>query len=559
MTTIPTDAIEVSDSYIVEEPMPTTLFPETAQAIAETQPRFLDRARTIAPLNYSRWLIPPAALAIHLSIGQVYAFSVFKPYLEHRFGVSHTAIGWIFSIAILMLGLSAAFAGTWVERVGPRRAMALSTVLWVTGFLVGSLGIMTGQLWLLYLGYGVIGGMGLGIGYVSPVSTLIKWFPDRPGMATGLAIMGFGGGAAVAAPLTTLLLQRFGRNLPHTATGLLDTAHLGDVAPSVIANAVVPTFLVLGAIYLLVMVLGLICIRIPAKGWNPPGWTPADAPQSALISTSNVSARNAIRTPQFWLLWVIMFVNITAGISIVENAASMIGGIFPAMAAVAAGYVGLNSLFNMAGRFGWSSLSDKVGRKTVYVMYLGVGALAFALMSFVGATAVPVFVLISILILSFYGGGFATLPAYIRDLFGGYQVSAIHGRVLTAWSAAGIAGPLITNALADRREHEGISGLALYTVSLRVMAVLLVLGFIANLLIRPVAAKFHEPEAAPIVGGIPDGHGGFIDPAAVAGSSYNGAGFGLPRWVPMLLWALVGGGMAYGLWQTILKAISLFH
>lgn len=517
-------------------------------------PRFLDRARTIAPLSYSRWLIPPAALAIHLSIGQVYAFSVFKPFLEARFGVSHTAIGWIFSIAILMLGLSAAFAGTWVERVGPRKAMALSTVFWVTGFLVGSLGIFTGHLWLLYLGYGVIGGMGLGIGYVSPVSTLIKWFPDRPGMATGLAIMGFGGGAAVAAPLTTWLLHRFGSALPAAD-------HLSEVAPSTIANAVVPTFLVLGGIYALVMVLGLICIRIPAKGWKPTGWQPSDAPSSAMISTANVSAKNAIRTPQFWLLWVIMFVNITAGISIVENATLMIGNFFPAMVAVAAGYVGLNSLFNMAGRFGWSSLSDKVGRKTVYVLYLGVGAVAFALMSFVGASAVWVFVLISVLILSFYGGGFATLPAYIRDLFGGYQVSAIHGRVLTAWSAAGIAGPLITNALVDRREAAGIEGVGLYSTSLRVMAVLLVLGFVANLLIRPVAARWHEPDAAPIVGGIPDGHGGFIAPDAAgnSGSVGRASGYGLPTWVPVLLWVLVGGGMAYGLWQTVLKAISLFH
>ena len=548
--------VDASGGVLVENPLAVTdlagLSDGYAGGFADAhvgvaKPGFLDRARTIAPASYNRWLIPPAALAVHLAIGQVYAFSVFKPYLETRFDVAHTAIGWIFSIAIMMLGLSAAFAGTWVEKVGPRKAMALSTVLWVSGFAVGSLGIATGQLWLLYLGYGVIGGMGLGVGYVSPVSTLIKWFPDRPGMATGLAIMGFGGGAAVAAPLTTHLLARFNPAL---------SALTADSSAADITATVVPTFLTLGAIYLVVMVLGLICIRIPAKGWRPDGWVPPVAQANSLISDNNVSARNAIRTPQFWLLWVIMFVNITAGISIVENATLMIGNFFPAMVAVAAGYVGLNSLFNMGGRFGWSSLSDRIGRKTVYVLYLGVGALAFVLMSLVGGSAVWMFILLSALILSFYGGGFATLPAYIRDLFGGYQVSAIHGRVLTAWSAAGIAGPLITNALVDRSEAAGIEGVALYTVSLRVMAVLLLIGFVANLLIKPVAAKWHEREALADAAGVVSGSATMTTGSAGVGA---GRGYGLPAWVPVLLWTLVGGGMAYGLWMTALKAISLFR
>ena len=518
---------------------------------------FLERSRIIAPLQYSRWLIPPAALAIHLSIGQVYALSVFKPLLEARFNVHHSAIGWIFSIAILMLGLSAAFAGTWVEKVGPRKAMALSTLLWVTGFLVGSIGIATGQLWLLYLGYGVIGGMGLGIGYVSPVSTLIKWFPDRPGMATGLAIMGFGGGAAVAAPLSTALLNHFSR----TWTAANPDAALSVMPPAELSHVVVMTFLTLAAIYLCVMVLGLICIRIPAPGWKPEGWEPKPVAANSLISHNNVSARSAIRTPQFWLLWIIMFVNITAGISIVENASIMIGNYFPMLiAGGAAGYVGLNSLFNMGGRFGWSSLSDKVGRKNVYIMYLGVGALLFVALSFLHVTTMWVFLAISALILSFYGGGFATLPAYIKDLFGGYQVSAIHGRVLTAWSAAGIAGPLITNTLIDRREAAGIEGPALYAVSLRVMAVLLLIGFVANLLMRPVAARWHEPDvAAPAPGAIPDGHGGYILPDPATGTARFTGGVGLPRIVPTILWILVGGGLAYGLFQTVLKALHLFN
>jgi len=521
-----------------------SLEPQAKQSFLSRPLSFLDRSRIIAPASYSRWLIPPAALAIHLSIGQVYALSVFKPLFEARFNVAHTAVGWIFSIAILMLGLSAAFAGTWVERVGPRKAMALSTVLWVSGFLIGSLGIASGHLWLLYLGYGVIGGMGLGIGYVSPVSTLIKWFPDRPGMATGLAIMGFGGGAAVAAPLSTALLNRFSAGWDLSVAG-----------PQQISRVVVLTFLALAAIYLVIMVLGLICIRIPAPGWKPAGWEPKEPAANSLISHNNVSAKSAIRTPQFWLLWVIMFVNITAGISVVENASIMIGNYFPALiAGGAAGYVGLNSLFNMGGRFGWSSLSDKVGRKNVYIMYLGLGAVLFLALSFLHVTTMWAFLAISALILSFYGGGFATLPAYIKDLFGGYQVSAIHGRVLTAWSAAGIAGPLITNTLIDRREAAGLEGPALYAVSLRVMATLLIIGFVANLLIRPVAAKWHE-DVAPIPGAVPDGHGGWVAPNAADAAA---VGVGLPRAVPIILWILVGGGLAYGIFETVLKALHLF-
>lgn len=432
----------------------------------------LDKSRTVAAPGYNRWLVPPAALAVHLSIGQVYAFSVFKNPLLDRFGSSHTSIAVIFSIAIVMLGLSAAFGGKWMERNGPRKAMALSATFWVTGFLVASLGVATNQLWIVYLGYGVIGGMGLGIGYISPVSTLIKWFPDRPGLATGLAIMGFGGGAMLASPLTNWLLERYADE------------------PQ---DAIVPTMLTLASVYAVLMTCGAAVIRVPAPGWRPAGYVPSQR-KGAMQSHADVRVGNAVRTPQFYLLWIVLFCNVTAGIGILEQAAPMIQDFFPQItAATAAGFVGLLSLANMGGRFGWSTLSDKVGRKRTYVMYLGVGALLYAGLASFGSSAVGLFVALTFLIVSFYGGGFATVPAYLKDLFGQLEVGAIHGRLLTAWSAAGIAGPLIVNAIADARSADGVTGADLYLPSLVVMCGVLVVGFAANALVRAVSARFHEP------------------------------------------------------------------
>ncbi len=443
---------------------------------------FLDRERTIAPAGYSRWLIPPAALAVHLSIGQVYAFSVFNLPLAASFELGDRLgpIANIFSIAIVMLGLSAAFGGTWVERNGPRKAMALSAVCWVTGFLVGALGVSTGQLWLVYLGYGFIGGIGLGIGYISPVSTLIKWFPDRPGLATGIAIMGFGGGALVASPLSTALLQRYSTQ-ESTADGI------------------VPTFLTLAAIYAVMMSLGAWVIRVPARGWAPQGWTPAED-AAPLRTTANVSAANAIKTRPFWLLWIILFCNVTAGIGILAQASPMVQAFFDlgdaaAAAAAAGGFVGVLSLCNMGGRILWSSTSDVVGRKVIYTVYLGVGAALYLLVALFGTTSIALFVLLTGVILTFYGGGFATIPAYLKDLFGGYQVGAIHGRLLTAWSAAGVAGPLIVTGLRDAAAAAGAEGADQYTLSLFIMVGVLVVGFIANLLVRPVDPRYHEADA----------------------------------------------------------------
>ena len=438
---------------------------------------WLDRSRIVAPAGWNRWLVPPAALSVHLAIGQAYAWSVFKPPLEEALGLSGTQSALPFQLGIVMLGLSAAFGGTLVERNGPRWAMFVSTVCFSSGFLISALGVLTEQFWLVVLGYGCVGGVGLGIGYISPVSTLIKWFPDRPGMATGIAIMGFGGGALIASPWSSEMLDAFG-----TDTGGIATA-----------------FAVHGVVYAVFMSLGVWLVRVPA---DPSPSAAAMARASAGTAAIRVSASTALRTPQFWCLWVVLCCNVTAGIGILEKAAPMIQDFFadtdaPVSAAAAAGFVALLSLANMSGRIAWSSTSDLVGRKNIYRLYLGVGALLYLTLALAGDAATPVFVVAALLLLSFYGGGFATIPAYLRDLFGTYQVGAIHGRLLTAWSVAGVLGPLIVNAIADSQESAGRTGPDLYTLSFVVMIVLLVIGFVANELVRPVAARHHEPQPAP--------------------------------------------------------------
>jgi MFS family permease len=447
------------------------------------RPGFLTRERIVAPPGWSRWLIPPAALSIHLAIGQVYAWSAFKGALEKGLDISGVLSALPFTLGIVMLGISAAVFGTKVDTNGPRWAMAVSSACFVTGFLVSAVGIWLGQYWLVIVGYGGIGGIGLGIGYISPVSTLIKWFPDRPGLATGIAIMGFGGGALIASPWTASMLSAFG------ATG-------NDPDPNGIALA----FLVHGVVYAIFMTMGWLLIRVPAEDWKPAGWDPAVQKARSMVSTASVSAANAIKTPQFWLLWIVLCFNVTAGIGILERANPIYQDFFrdasPAqsLAAAATAFVSILSLANMLGRFVWSSLSDVIGRKNIYRMYLGVGALLYLTLTFVGQGNKAVFLICSMLILSFYGAGFATIPAYLRDLFGTYQVGAIHGRLLTAWSTAGVLGPIIVNAIADARAD--VAGPSKYTPAFLVMIVLLVLGFVANELVRPVADKWHEPERA---------------------------------------------------------------
>lgn len=452
----------------------------------------LDRSRTIAPPGYNRWLVPPAALAIHLAIGQAYAFSVFNkplgslisgdPAKPDALDWTPTQIGITFSIAIVLLGLSAALFGKWLERVGPRKAMLAASLCFGGGFLIGSLGISLHNIWLLYFGYGFIGGIGLGIGYISPVSTLIKWFPDRKGVATGMAIMGFGGGAMIGSPLAVALMGQFKGSAP---------------------QGVAPTFIAMGIIYFLFMQFGVWTIRVPADDWKPAGYVPSTE-HNALITTGNVSADNAIKTPQFWLLWVVLLCNVTAGIGVLETASPLIQAVISgtekgkgmdvaALAAAGAGFVGLLSLFNLLGRFFWSSASDKLGRKVTYAIYFGLGALLYALAPTLGQGAqLTLYVVVICAIISMYGGGFATAPAYLSDLFGKYQVGAIHGRLLTAWSTAGVLGPLIVHLLHDSSKEKGLTGAAAYQSVFYTMAGLLVVGLLADLAVTAVNEKYQE-------------------------------------------------------------------
>ncbi|WP_372906752.1 OFA family MFS transporter [Rhodohalobacter sp.] len=441
---------------------------------------FFDREKTVAKPGFSRWLIPPAALAIHLSIGQVYAFSVFNLPLSQIIGVTESApgdwklttIGWIFSIAIVFLGLSAAVFGKWLERVGPRKAMFVAALCFSGGFFVSSLGVYLHQIWIVYLGYGVLGGIGLGIGYISPVSTLIKWFPDRPGMATGMAIMGFGGGAMIGSPLAVALLDYFS---------------------TPVSVGVSETFLVMGAVYFSLMMFGVITVRIPPKDWKPEGYVPSEKSRK-LITDNHVNADTALKTPQFWLLWVILCVNVTAGIGVLGQASPMIQEMFEGIitAEAAAGFVGLLSLFNLVGRFFWSSLSDKIGRKTVYAIYFGLGLLMYTLIPSLGRLDTAIWFVIGFgIIMSMYGGGFSTIPAYLRDLFGTYQVGAIHGRLLTAWSTAGILGPVLVNYIREIQINAGVDKAEAYTVTMYIMAGLLLIGLVCNYLVKEVDPKYH--------------------------------------------------------------------
>ena len=440
----------------------------------------LSRARIVAGPEFNRWLVPPAALAIHLSIGQAYAFSVFKLPLTKVLGVSASAPGdwkqtelaWIFTLAIVFLGLSAAVFGRWLEHAGPRKSGVVAACCWGLGFFISAVGIRTHQIWLLYLGYGVLGGCGLGLGYITPVSTLIKWFPDRRGMATGMAIMGFGGGAMIASPLSQMLLDHY---------------------KSPTSVGVAQTFVTLGAIYLVAMLSGAFLFRVPAPGWKPAGWEPSVATNRSLITGRHVHVDQAIRTVPFYLLWAVLFLNVTAGIGILEQASPMIQEMFKGAvkASAAAGFVGLLSLFNMAGRFGWSSLSDRIGRKATYGIFFTLGPLLYVTLPYAGRIgSVTLFVACAALILTMYGGGFATIPAYLSDLFGTQYVGAIHGRLLTAWSAAGVAGPVLVNYIREYQLERGIPAAQAYNVTMYLMAALLVIGFFANVAVRPVSDRF---------------------------------------------------------------------
>jgi len=441
---------------------------------------FLDREITVAPVGFNRFLVPPAALAVHLSIGQAYAFSTFNLPLTKLIGITHSApgdwdlkqVGWIFSIAIVFLGSSAAVFGRWVERAGPRKSMFTAALCFGGGFLVSAFGIHLHQLWLIYLGYGVLGGCGLGIGYISPVSTLIKWFPDRPGMATGMAIMGFGGGALIAAPLSVMLMDHF-----KTAT----------------SNGVLETFVTMGVIYFMYMMIGVYSVRVPAHDWKPAGWVAPLKPKQ-LVTTANVAVDMAWRTPQFWLLWGVLCMNVSAGIGVIGQASPMIQEIFAGRVspAVAASFVGLISLFNMVGRIFWASTSDYIGRRNTYMIFFLLGIVLYSSVPTLGHLgSIPLFVAAFCIILSMYGGGFATIPAYLRDMFGTYQVGAIHGRLLTAWSVAGVLGPVLVNYIRQYQIDNGVPKAQAYSITMYIMCGLLLIGFLCNFAMRPVNEKYH--------------------------------------------------------------------
>ena len=451
-------------------------------------PHFLDRAATVASPDFNRWLVPPAAIAVHMCIGQVYGFSVFnKPLAAEIFSKPLTAnlaaeisdVQWAYSIALIMLGLSAAVFGKWVERSGPRKTMVASWLCFCGGLLLGALGVQLKSLPLVLFGYGFVGGIGLGLGYISPVSTLVKWFPDRPGMATGMAIMGFGGGALIGSPLAQMLMDHFKSG---TDTGAQST------------------LVAMAALYTFFMLFGAALVRVPAEGWKPAGWEPRQK-SGAMISTASVPVDTAWRTPQFWFLWVVLCMNVSAGIGVLGRASDMFQDMFlgagdaeqiKANAAIGAGFAGLLSIFNLGGRFVWSSVSDKTGRKRVYCIYFILGAALYALLPWAQQTQNKVlFVALTAVIISMYGGGFATIPAYLKDMFGTYQVGAIHGRLITSWSMAAVIGPLLINKLYASRVAAGVPKAEAYNGTFYLMCGLLALGLVANLLVTPVGAKHH--------------------------------------------------------------------
>lgn len=476
-------------------------------------PGLLDKEYTIAGPGFNRWLVPPAALAIHLCIGMAYGFSVFWLPLSKALGIKDSIVcgpdigffqelfitscdwkistlGWMYTLFFVFLGSSAALWGGWLEHVGPRKAAVMSALCWCGGMLLSAVGIYVHQFWIMLLGSGVIGGIGLGLGYISPVSTLIKWFPDRRGMATGMAIMGFGGGAMIGSPLAAELMKHFA-----TPT---------DVG-------VMQTLIVMAGIYFVFMMSGALGYRIPATDWKPLGWTPPVAKNgNGMITPHHVHVKNVFKIKQFWLLWGVLCMNVSAGIGVIGMSSPMLQEVFggqligvaktyseldktqlAAIAAVAAGFTALLSLFNIGGRFFWASLSDLFGRKTTFIIFFVLGGLLYiSVPGSANAGNKLLFVSAFCVTLSMYGGGFSTIPAYLADLFGTQMVGAIHGRLLTAWATAGILGPVIVNYMRDYQLSLGLPREQVYNQTMMILAGLLMIGLMCNLLIRPVADKW---------------------------------------------------------------------
>ncbi|WP_454914677.1 OFA family MFS transporter [Xanthobacter sediminis] len=558
-------------------------------------PPFLSRERTVAGAGFNRWLVPPAALAIHLCIGMAYGFSVFWLPLSRAVGVTAAVacpadmgfvarlfatscdwqisqLGWMYTLFFVLLGSSAAVWGGWLEHAGPRKAGLVSAFCWCGGLVISALGVYLHQIWMLWIGSGVIGGIGLGLGYISPVSTLIKWFPDRRGMATGMAIMGFGGGAMIGAPLANKLMQYFATP---TSVGVWQT------------------FLAMAAIYFVFMVAGALGYRVPREGWKPAGWTPPAASANAMVTHRHVHLNVAWKTPQFWLLWAVLCLNVSAGIGVIGMASPMLQEVFGGrligldltfsqldagqkaqIAAIAAGFTGLLSLCNIGGRFGWASFSDRLGRKMTYAVFFVLG---FALYALVPTTAhmgsVVLFVLAFCIILSMYGGGFATIPAYLADIFGTHMVGAIHGRLLTAWATAGVLGPVLVNYLREYQIASGIPREAAYDQTMYILAGLLVLGLIANLLVKPVAEHLYmtddelkkagklaaQKQEEEVHADFEDFEEEAKDGTAAARTSTPVARGTTPVALVALAWLAVGVPLAWGVWITLQQAVILFR
>jgi len=532
---------------------------------------FLTRERTIAKPGFNRWLVPPAALAIHLCIGMAYGLSVFWLPLSRALGISKsiacpdmtlfaalttTACDWrvsdtlpVFEIGIVFLGLSAAIFGGWLERAGPRKAGLAAAICWGGGFLIGSFAIYIHQLWLLWLGMGVIGGIGLGLGYISPVSTLIKWFPDRRGMATGMAIMGFGGGAMIGSPLANLLMNHF---------------------KTIDSVGVWQTLAVFGCIYIVCMAIGALGYRVPPNGWQPEGFTPK-ARVGRLITNGDVDLKDAHKTASFWLIWAVLCLNVSAGIGVISVASPMLQEIFAGkligapdvgfsaldaaqktqIATIAAGFVGLLSLFNIGGRFVWASFSDKIGRKMTYFCFFGLGILLYAAApSFAHWGSKALFVSAFCIILSMYGGGFATVPAYLADIFGTKFVGAIHGRLLTAWSTAGVVGPVIVGYIRDAQIAAGVDRALVYDRTMYILAGFLAAGLLCNALVHAVPARFFMTKTDPSAKTQSTG--------SYAGGSH-GIGYGGLTAGSAIAWILIAIPLAWGVSKTLESAVKIFQ
>ncbi len=541
-------------------------------------PGLLDKERIIAGPGFNRWLVPPAALAIHLCIGMAYGFSVFWLPLSKALGLKEaikcgpdvgfwgqlftttcdwqiSTLGWMYTLFFVLLGISAATWGGWLERAGPRKAGVVSAVCWCGGMLISALGIHLHQFWMMILGSGVIGGIGLGLGYISPVSTLIKWFPDRRGMATGMAIMGFGGGAMIGSPLAADLMKVFA-----TPTNV----------------GVMQTFIVMALVYFVFMMAGAFGYRVPETGWKPEGWTPPPAQvDNAMITQKHVHVSKVWGIPQFWLIWMVLTMNVSAGIGVIGMASPMLQEMFggaligvpakfgeldktqlTAIAGVAAGFAALISLFNIVGRFFWASLSDKLGRKVTYVVFFVLGGIMyFSIPSSAAAGSIVLFVGAVCVILSMYGGGFATVPAYLADIFGTQMVGAIHGRLLTAWSTAGILGPVVVNYMREYQLGLGIPREQVYNQTMYILVGMLVIGLICNLLVKPLDPKWfmsdaelaaekklaHEKASASELHRSANGGSDTVSPVVVA-----------------LAWLAVGIPLAWGVYRTLQSVAKFF-